>query len=64
MELHPQIIEKEGKNEFVVLPFKEFQALTALINDYEDLRELRKAKEEAKGEKGVPLKNVISELGL
>ena len=64
MKLHPQVIEREGKNEFVVLPYEEFQALTELINDYEDLKDLREAKEEAKSEKSVPLKKVISELGV
>ena len=64
MKLHPQVIEREGKNEFVVLPYEEFQALTELINDYEDLKDLREAKEEAKSEKSVPLKKAISELGV
>ena len=27
MTLHPQIIEKEGKKEFVVLPYEEFVQL-------------------------------------
>lgn len=27
MELHPQIIEKKGINEFVNLPFEEYTAL-------------------------------------
>ena len=62
MELHPQLIEKEGKKEFVVLPFEEYQALLELLDDYNDLIDLRNAKEEAKGKKGVPLNEVISEL--
>ncbi|MDP2902748.1 MAG: hypothetical protein Q8N96_06530 [Methylovulum sp.] len=64
MELHPQLIEKEGRKEFVVLPFNEFQALTELMNDYEDLMDLRAAKEEAKGEQPVSLASAIAELGL
>ncbi len=64
MKLHPQLIEKEGRNEFVVLPFQEYQKLTELMHDYEDLMDLKKAKEEAKGEKGIPLKQAISELGI
>jgi PHD/YefM family antitoxin component YafN of YafNO toxin-antitoxin module len=47
MELHPQIIEKEGKEEFVVLPFEEYKELTELLLDYEDLRDLRKEKEKS-----------------
>lgn len=64
MKLHPQIIEKKGKKEFVVLPFDEYQALTELMLDYEDLRDLRAAKEQAKGEKAVPLDAAIAQLGL
>lgn len=58
MKLHPQVIEKEGKNEFVVLPIDEYQALTDLVQDYEDLRDLR----EAKDAKGVPLEKAITDL--
>ncbi|MGH8593599.1 MAG: type II toxin-antitoxin system Phd/YefM family antitoxin [Gammaproteobacteria bacterium] len=63
MELHPQVIEKEGKKEFVVLPFEEYQALTELMHDYEDLRDLREAKEESKGQESIPLHKVISDFG-
>ena len=65
LELHPQPIEKEGKTEFVVLPYEEYQALVELMNDYEDLMDLRQAKEAAaRGEKGLALKKAITELGL
>ncbi|CAK8713862.1 hypothetical protein GCAAIG_03200 [Candidatus Electronema halotolerans] len=64
MKLHPQIIQKEGKNEFMVLPFAEFEAITEILENYEDLRELREAKEQAAGQKPVPLHEVIAELGL
>ena len=64
MELHPQLIEKEGRNEFVVLPFQEYQKLTEVMHGYEDLMDLREAKEEAKGEKGVPLNKAMSEIGI
>ncbi len=64
MKLNPQVIEKDGKNEFVVLPFKEYQELTELMHDYEDLKDLREAKKDAKGEKSIPLGKVISKLGM
>ncbi|MBK7353856.1 MAG: type II toxin-antitoxin system prevent-host-death family antitoxin [Nitrosomonas sp.] len=63
MKLHPQIIAKEGKNEFVVLPYEEYQALTELMYDYEDLRDLREAKDKSRGEKSIPLDQVISDFG-
>ena len=64
MKLHPQVIEKEGRNEFVVLPFDEYQELTTMMHDYEDLRDLRSAKVKAKGEQSIPLKKAISDLSL
>ncbi len=64
MELHPQIIEKEGKKEFIVLPFDEYQELTSIMHDYEDLMDLRTAKAEAKEQQAIPLEKVISDLGL
>ena len=44
MKLTAQIIKKNGKNEFVVLPYDEFQKIQEEIASYEDLRCLRKAK--------------------
>lgn len=63
MRLHPQVIQKEGRA-FVLLPFEEFEAITDLLETYEDLRELRAAKEQAAGQKPVPLHEVVAELGL
>ncbi len=64
MDLHPQIIGKKGKKRFVVLPYEEFLALEEALSDYEDLKDLREAKEEAKDQPGVPLDQVIAELDL
>lgn len=44
--LHVNYIEKNGKKEFVVIPYEEFIELQEQLADYEDLRELRKAKAE------------------
>lgn len=43
--LHTQIINKDGKKEFVVLPYNEFLKLQDELEDYDDLRSLREAKE-------------------
>ena len=43
--LHAQIINKDGKKEYVVLPYDEFLKLQEQLQDYEDLRCLRQAKE-------------------
>ncbi len=64
MKLNPQLIKKGGKNEFVVLSVEEFEAMTELIEDYEDLKELRYAKEKSQGKKSTPIKKMIADLGL
>jgi hypothetical protein len=45
IELHPEIIEKDGK-EFVILTHEEFLAIEEALADAEDLTELRAAKKE------------------
>ena len=42
--LHPEILRKNGKKQFAVLPYEEFVALQEWLADVEDLLELRKAK--------------------
>ena len=46
--LHAQIIKKNGKREYAVIPYEEFLKLQGEIEDYEDLRCLREAKEAEK----------------
>jgi PHD/YefM family antitoxin component YafN of YafNO toxin-antitoxin module len=63
MSIHPQVIEKEGKKEFVVLPYEEFIALTEAVEDYEDLRTLRAEKAESGHEPVKTLDEVLREIG-
>ncbi|RMD87514.1 MAG: type II toxin-antitoxin system Phd/YefM family antitoxin, partial [Calditrichaeota bacterium] len=42
---HLNYIEKDGKTEYVIIPYEEFIELQEELSNYEDLRELRKAKE-------------------
>ena len=46
--LHAQIIKKNGKKDYVVLPYEEFLKVQEELEDYDDLRSLRKAKETEK----------------
>ncbi len=64
MTLHPQIIEKDGKKEFVILPYEEFIGIKEELENYEDLKDLREAKESATNEKSIPLSEVIKDLDL
>jgi len=43
--LRAQIIKKNGKKEYAVLPYEEFLKVREELQDYEDLRCLREAKE-------------------
>ncbi|MEI8063755.1 MAG: type II toxin-antitoxin system Phd/YefM family antitoxin [Verrucomicrobiota bacterium] len=58
MTLHPEILKKNGKNEFVVLPYKEFLAVQERLADAEDLLELRKAKRTEGNQPVIPLAKV------
>lgn len=44
-ELHPEILTKNGKKEFAVIPYEEFIALQQWLEDIEDLIDLRAAKD-------------------
>jgi PHD/YefM family antitoxin component YafN of YafNO toxin-antitoxin module len=48
VSLRVQIIKKNGKKEYAVLPYEEFLRVQEELEDYEDLRCLREAKEAEK----------------
>ena len=62
MSIHPQVIEKEGKKEFVVLPYEEFLAIKESLEDFEDLKDLREAKAESFDESTVKLDDIRDDL--
>jgi PHD/YefM family antitoxin component YafN of YafNO toxin-antitoxin module len=62
MTVHPQIIEKDGRKEFVVLPYAEFLAMQEALEDYEDLKILRREKAESAGDSTLPLDEVLREI--
>ncbi|MFW5828167.1 MAG: hypothetical protein ACOCU4_08740 [Alkalispirochaeta sp.] len=64
MKLHPKILEKNGKKEFVILPYEEFERIESELSDYEDLRDLREAKGVEQNEKTRPLADVRDELDI
>ena len=64
MTIHPQIIKKEGKKEFVVLPYDEFIKIRDALEDYEDLKLLRGEKEKSKDQSTIPLDKVIMDMDL
>jgi len=64
IELHPQVIHRDGKEAFAVLTWEEFTQLREQLDDLIDVVELRKAKEESTDEPTKSLDEVIRDLGL
>jgi hypothetical protein len=50
MNLHAQILEKDGRKEFVVLPYDQYLLIQDQLEKYEDLRVLRESKAESYGQ--------------
>ena len=63
IDLHPQVIEKDGEKAFAVLPYDEFVRVQEELEDYEDLRQLREAKEQDKEAPTITLAELKKELG-
>jgi len=64
IELHPQIVTKDGEKQFVILPYDEFAAIQEALADADDLNALRIAKHEESEAPTVPLEQVVSDLGV
>ena len=64
LKLHPEILSKDGKKQFVVLPHEEFLAVQERLTDADDLLELRNAKHAEGRKKSISLAVVKRELGL
>ncbi len=64
LTLHSEILVKNGKKQFAMLPYEEFLAVQERLADAADLLELRRARR-AEGKKpSIPLAQVKRELGL
>ncbi len=62
ISLHPNILERDGKKAFAVLPFEEFLQIQDELQDFEDLKSLREAKEKEKNVAGLGLSQARKEL--
>lgn len=60
----PQILQRDGKPAFAVLPIEDYEALRERLEDLEDLALLRAAEAADRGAPGRPLRDVLRELGL
>ncbi|NOY42941.1 MAG: type II toxin-antitoxin system Phd/YefM family antitoxin [Planctomycetes bacterium] len=63
-EIQHQILEKNGKKEFVVLPYEEFLRVRDELEEFEDLRQLREAKELEKDAPSCTIEDARKQLGL
>ncbi len=62
IELRPQVIEKHGKKEYVILPYEDYLKIQEELESYNDLRILREAKEKETDSSGISLKEAKKEL--
>ena len=61
--LHAQIIKKNGKKDYVVLPYEEFLKIQEELKDYDDLRSLREAKETEKDAPTIGMAELKKKIG-
>jgi hypothetical protein len=59
-----QIIEKAGKKEFAVIPYREFVKMQEAVEDYHALKALRKSNVDPKNRRGRPFVEAAREMGL
>ena len=59
-----QIIEKNGRKEFAVLPDREYIRIQRKLEDFEDLKALREAKADPRNRKRRPLLDYMRERGI
>lgn len=59
--LHPEILRRDGRPQFAVLPYEEYLALRARIEDLEDVLEIRRVRQEEVAEPRSPLDEVLRE---
>ncbi len=64
IELHPEVLKKNGVSEFVILPYDEFVALQKLLADAQDLADLREATRVEADAPTISLEALKSELGV
>jgi hypothetical protein len=64
LKLHPEVLKKNGKSEFVVLPYEEFVAIQELLEDAEDLLELERARKSEGDAPTVSFEDLAKRFGL
>jgi hypothetical protein len=61
--LNAQVIIKEGRKEYAILPYEEFLKVQEELHNYEDLRCLREAKEAERGAPTIGIDELKRQMG-
>ena len=64
INLNPDLISKDGKPMFAVIPYEQFLAIKEMLEDFQDLQDLRAAKQEEYNQPAIVLNDVKQLLGL
>ena len=64
ISINPQVLKKNGKKEFVILPYEDFLKLQEELSCYDDLRILREAKKEEQNAPSVSFEETKSILNI
>lgn len=64
IDLHANILEKDGKKEFAVIPYDEFLQIQEELANYDDLLILRDAKKEEDDAPTLSMAEMKKELGM
>jgi len=62
--MHPSILKRDGREVFAVLPYEEFVRVREELEEYDDLKALRAAKDAERGVPTTPLRKVRRKLGI
>ncbi len=64
IKLNPHFLYRDGKPEYVVLPYQEFQEMQACLEDAEDLLAIERARREDAGKPTISLEEMERRLGM
>jgi PHD/YefM family antitoxin component YafN of YafNO toxin-antitoxin module len=64
VSLHPEILTKDGRKEFAVIPYEEFEAVQEMLGDLEDLKDFADAKAAEGDAETIPWDEVKRKLNL
>ena len=56
-------MKKDEKEVPMALSYEHCKKIQEMLEDYDDLRELRRVKEESKGQKPIPFEKAVKSLG-